>query len=106
MMGNNFFFLFLNYSQFEDMAIGVMNVFDNNTRDSMNGVLMKTEVPFMKHDFLYFAVQCECKNFVALPSIQSVITDLWYGLLIHKAGTQFKLKVGIHKIFFTQIVKA
>jgi hypothetical protein len=70
-----------------------MNVFDNNSSDSMNGILMQREDPFIKRDILYFAVQTECKNFIALPSIQNVITDLWYRRLIHKAGTRFKLKV-------------
>jgi len=71
-----------------------MNIFDNNTRDLMNYHLMKTKVPFFQNcELLEFAVQCECKNFVALESIQNVITELWYGQLIHKAGTRFRLKV-------------
>ena len=70
-----------------------MNVFDNNTRDSMNYHLMKSKVPFLNCDLLDFAVQCECRYFIALSSIQNVITELWYGQLIHKAGTRFRLKV-------------
>lgn len=82
-------------SQFEDLAIGVMNVFDTNTRDSMNGVLMQTEIPYMKTDCLDFAVQCECRRFVALPSIQNVITEMWYCKLIHKQASSFKIKVNL-----------
>lgn len=78
-----------------------MNVFDTNTKDSMNAVLMQAEVPFLKTDCLDFAVQCECSRFVALPSIQHVITKMWYRKIVHKTGSSFKLKVKLFKCFFS-----
>jgi hypothetical protein len=69
-----------------------MNVFDTNTRDSMNSVLMTAKIPFLKTDCLDFAVKCECRRFVALPSIQDVITKMWYRKIVHKTGSSFKLK--------------
>ena len=90
----------MNFSQCEDLAIGVMNVFDTNTRDSNNAVLMNAKVPFLKTDCLDFAVKCECRRFVALPSIQNVITKMWYRKIVVKTGSSFKLKV---RFYYTSI---
>lgn len=87
--------------EFESLAIGVMNVFDANTKDTMNCVIMQNNIPFILNcDCLNFAVECECKRFVALGSVQNVITELWYRKLIHKAGTRFKLRVNHQILLF------
>ena len=70
-----------------------MNVFDKNTKNTMNSVLMQAEVQFLKTNCLDFAVKCECRRFVALPSIQEVITKMWYRKIVHKTGSSFKIKV-------------
>ncbi len=82
-----------NAKEFENLAIGVMRIFDNNTKYSINKFLKHTRASFLNLDCLDFAVQCKCKNFLALPNIQSVITERWYRKIVYKSSKKFLLKV-------------
>jgi hypothetical protein len=68
------------------MAIGVMNIFDSTTDDLINGVILLRKIPFYNLDCLQMAVQADCQKFVALSSVQNLLTDIWHGKLTCKSG--------------------
>lgn len=83
----------LNLSEFEQMAIGVLNIFDATTDDLINGVILLRKIPFYKLDCLQMAVEADCKKFVSLSSCQNLLTDIWYGKIASKSGMKASIKV-------------
>lgn len=71
---------------FEEMAIGVLNIFDATTDDLINGVILLRKIPFYNLDCLQMAVIADCKKFVSLSSVQNLLTDIWHGKIIANAG--------------------
>ena len=75
------------------MAIGVLNIFDSTTDDLINGVILLRKIPFFNLDCLQMAVEADCQKFVALSSVQNLLTDIWYGKVTSKSGAKASLKV-------------
>ena len=59
------------FSDFEEMSIGVLNIFDSTTDDLINGVILLRKIPFYNLDCLQMAVEADCQKFVALSSVVS-----------------------------------
>ena len=59
------------------MAIGVLEVFDKNTRENVIDVLVIRYFPELEIDCLELAVLCNCKNFVSNSTVQSILDYLW-----------------------------
>ena len=78
---------------FEEMAIGVLNIFDATTDDLINGVILLRKIPFYNLDCLQMAVIADCKTFVSLSSVQNLLTDIWHGKIIANAGFKAGFKV-------------
>lgn len=76
------------------MAIGVLNIFDKSTDDIINGVILLRKIPFYNLDCLQMAVEGDCQQFVALSSVQNLLTDIWYGKIQIKSGLRAKILVG------------
>lgn len=56
-----------------------MDLFDQNTNNFMNSILLLNKGNFAKGmDNLEMAVECKCRNFVAQSNVQNVLTDFWY----------------------------
>ena len=81
------------YSDFEQMAIGVLNIFDATTDDLINGVILLRKIPFFNLDCLQMAVEADCKKFVSLSSVQNLLTDIWYGKIASTSGLKASFKV-------------
>lgn len=81
------------FSDFEGMAIGVLNIFDSTTDDLINGVILLRKIPFYNLDCLQMAVEAECQKFVALSSVQNLLTDIWYGKITSNPGIKASIKV-------------
>lgn len=75
------------------MAIGVLNIFDNSTDDLINGVILLRKIPFYNLDCLQMAVEADCQKFVALSSVQNLLTDIWYGKVVSVSGAKGTIKV-------------
>jgi hypothetical protein len=75
------------------MAIGVLNLFDSTTDDLINGVILLRKIPFFNLDCLQMAVEADCQRFVALSSVQNLLTDIWFGKVTSKTGLKASLKV-------------
>lgn len=82
------------------MAIGVLNIFDATTDDLINGVILLRKIPFYNLDCLQMAVEAHCQKFVALSSVQNLLTDIWYGKLTQKSGIKASIKVKFN--FFSE----
>jgi hypothetical protein len=65
--------------EFEKLAIGVLTVFERNTRDAMSDLFIVRYIDFLQKDCLELAVDSECKNFVSNRLVQKVMDDIWYG---------------------------
>ena len=65
--------------KFEDMAIGVLEVFDKSTRDNVQDVLVIRYIESLKMDCLELAVHCDCVNFVSNSIVQRILDNIWEG---------------------------
>ena len=61
------------------MAIGVVKTCDDELREEVNDVLILRYISHLKMDCLELAVWCECKEFVAMSTVQRVLDKLWKG---------------------------
>ena len=77
------------------MSIGVLNIFDSTTDDLINGVILLRKIPFYNLDCLQMAVEANCEKFVALSSVQNLLTDIWHGKVVYKAGIKASIKFAI-----------
>lgn len=76
---------------FEEMAIGVLNIFDKSTDDIINGVILLRKIPFYNMDCLQMAVEGDCQKFVALSSVQNLLTDIWFGKVHYTPGVRGRI---------------
>ena len=53
---------------FEDMAIGVLSIFDDCSVDLINGVILLQIIPYYKLNCLEMASEAKSQKFIALPS--------------------------------------
>ena len=67
------------------MAIGIVKIFDENTRDIINDTLIVRYIEPFKMDCLELAVTCDCKKFLSQPTIQKVMDNLWKGTTIDES---------------------
>lgn len=79
------------------MACGVLNVFDGTSDDLINGIILLQKIPFYGLDCLQIAVEARCLKFIALPSVQNLLTDIWNGKIESKSG--FKAAIKVHCFF-------
>ncbi len=75
------------------MSIGVLNIFDSITDDLINSVILLRKIPFYNLDCLQMAVKADCKRFVALSSVQNLLTDIWCGKISSKTSYKGGFKV-------------
>jgi hypothetical protein len=61
------------------MAIGLVKVYDKNTRDVINDLLIVRYVPFIGMDCLELSAHCQCTSFLALNVIQHIFNNIWNG---------------------------
>ncbi len=61
------------------MAIGVLKVYDKNTRENVNDVLVIRYIRHLEMDSLELAVRCKCKRFVSNTTVQSILDNIWEG---------------------------
>lgn len=58
-----------------------------DTENSLiNAILLLHNAPFYKVDCLRMAVVANCEEFISHPSIQKLLTDIWYGKMTQKSG--------------------
>jgi hypothetical protein len=102
----NFFCFF--FSEFEDLAIDVLKVFEMNTRDLIIDILVLRHVDAVGFDCLELARKCDCERFIGHPVVQRSIDHLWDGTLYSQKNyviTNFclaYLSTLIFKIFKTE----
>ena len=82
------------------MAIGVLNIFDLNSDDLMNSIILLEKIPIYKMDCLQMAVKAKCLKFVSLPAVQNLITEIWNGNMSSKSGFKGNLKLGLSVLSF------
>ncbi len=78
-----------------------MNIFDLDSDDFMNGMLLLQKIPYYNNlDCLKMAVEANCIQFISMPAVQNLITNIWYGQIVYKSDLKFILKV-----FFKPFIK-
>ena len=68
------------------MACGVLDIFDNLSDELINAVVLLQKIPYYDIDCLRMAVEAKCLKFIALPRVQNLLTDIWYGKMEEKNG--------------------
>lgn len=75
------------------MACGVLEIFDSTSDDIVNGVILLQKIPYYSLDCLQMAVEAKCLKFIALSSVQNLLTDIWNGRIEIKSGLKGSIKV-------------
>ena len=75
------------------MSCQVLNIFDRSSDDLANGIILLQKIPYYNLDCLQMAVEAECMDFLSLPSVQNLLTDIWNGKIENKPGFKAKFKV-------------
>lgn len=74
----------------------MLTLFDENSDDLLNSVILLARPPFYKElDCLEMAIQGKCLKFVAMSSVQTLITNIWNAEISAMEGFQANFKVGI-----------
>jgi hypothetical protein len=60
------------------LSIGVLEVFDKNTRENVINVLLIRYFPELGMDCLELAVLCKCQRFVSNTTVQRVLDYIWH----------------------------
>ncbi len=82
--------IFISY--FENLSLGVLNVFDINTDDRINIEILLNRILYFKTHTLQMAQIGDCKQFVAHPAVQNLLTSIWIGQISFKIGFKQNLK--------------
>ncbi len=75
-LDDHFFFF---RSEFENLAIDLLKVYDKNTRDSINDLLVVRYIPLVDMDCLELASKCQCSSFLATHIVQHILNNIWTG---------------------------
>ena len=80
------------------MAIGIFNMFDKDSKNLLNGVLLQQNNPYYNLNCLKIAAESESKNFLSLPSVQKFLNEIWIGKLEFEGNlkTYFKVLITYH----------
>ena len=95
-----YLFFFIYTSEFENLAIGVLNIFDLNSDDLINSIVLLRQINIYGMDCLQMAVEARCLKFVSLPTVQILITEIWNGNLTMSKGFKANLKFIISCLSF------
>ena len=66
-------------SEFEDLAIGLLKIFDDERTDKVADVLIFRYLKDFKMDCLEVAIECDCKTFVSSGAVQKALDKIWLG---------------------------
>lgn len=76
------------------MACEVLSIFDADSDDYMNGIILLQEVECYNNlNCLQMAVEADCIHFISMPAVQNMITNIWNGQIAFKSSFSFTLKV-------------
>ena len=79
--------------QFENIAVKLLELFDQEEDDNLEDNLLLTEIDFFGMHLVKLAMIGNCKKFIATETVQRVISDLWNNAVIFSP----------HKRLFTDI---
>jgi len=75
---------------FEEMSIGVLNIFDESSVDGLNGVILLQKIPYYNMNCLEMASESKSQKFLSVTSVQNLLTEIWLVLI---AYFQIKIKL-------------
>lgn len=71
---------------FEDLAISIIEIFDDNTEDEYNLDILMCEIKYFNLNILEMAELGDCKKFISQPTVQNILTSVWLGQESYKTG--------------------
>jgi hypothetical protein len=80
-------------SYFEDVAISVIEIFDDNTEDEYNLDILMCKIKYFNLNILEMAELGDCKKFISQPTVQNILTSVWLGQESYKTGFTKTFKV-------------
>jgi hypothetical protein len=66
-------------SDFEELAIGVLKIFNEKTSGLVSDILILRYDKHLLMDYLELAIETDCKTLVASNYVQTVLDDIWSG---------------------------
>lgn len=80
-------------SYFEDMACEVFDICDDLSIDFVNSIILLQKIPYYNINCLQMAYEAKCLKFISLPSVQTLLSDIWNGKMEVKNSIKDSLKV-------------
>jgi len=77
-----------------------MNKFDENSDFLSNAVILLQNCPYFKLNCIGMAAEADCKQFIALPSVQNLTNDIWNGRVVYLGRAKDDLKVNMLTLNF------
>jgi hypothetical protein len=65
---------------FEEMAISVIKVFEEHTREVVDDVLIRRYIQDYDMDSLMLSIECGCEKFVSSSIVQRNLDYIWTGV--------------------------
>jgi hypothetical protein len=82
-----------------------MNKFDEHSDFLSNAVILLQKITYYNIPCLEMAAEADCKQFIALPSVQNLTNDIWNGkIYLGGANTGFKV-IYFFRIYFRKNFK-
>jgi len=61
------------------MASGVYQIFDSSSNNLINGVILLQKIPYYNLNCLDMAAKADSQQFIAMQSVQNVLSEIWMG---------------------------
>lgn len=83
----------LNFRDFVDMSVGLVNMFDETLDDESNYTHLLNEVSIFGLNCLQMAVIGNRKKFVSAALVQNLLTQIWNGKVTSRTDLATRIKV-------------
>ena len=88
--------MLLKRRQLENIAVKLLEIFDQEEDDNLNDNLLLTEIEFFGKHLVRLAMIGECQKFIATETVQRVISDLWNNAVIFSPEKKLHSELSLH----------
>lgn len=81
------------FSDFEDLACGLLNFLDDRTDDAINRLLLLKKIPYFNLNCLELAIEARSLKFVSTMAVQNLLKEIWQGKILNEQSLKGKIKV-------------
>ena len=83
-------------SEFVELAVGVLSLFDAGFEDSINFEYLLTKIDFFGFDCLQIAFAGGINKFMSQLCVQNLLDNVWHGEVANKSGIKSRVNVNFN----------